>query len=311
MNYLVLEEQGECCLLVDTRAMGRHPVFFANLLSGCQLTDVFGRRHEPLHVWQSIQEGRWTALLAGNLCQSIPEDLTAAMQHGVVAIKRAVTRKDGICTVFTEREGELLVQKCTLEQAAGGLLAGQRILPGVACDMYLRRLAARGDWEWWHAFIRAFVAEVFARYSTDDEHLSGMAIDAIARNAVIDDLAGISFFDLEFSEYGDIPKTFYIYRLCLSLMGHRAEYMRNSGFTCLYEFYSHLCTHFVLDAGRYFSDVRREVAFQAWVSGRPAKKPGYFRGLRPFAPGLSARQKVGRIRLRFAVLAGRLRDILS
>ena len=89
MNYLVLEEQGECCLLVDTRAMGRHPVFFANLLSGCQLTDVFGRRYEPLHVWQSIQEGRWTALLAGNLCQSIPEDLTAAMQHDVVAIKRA------------------------------------------------------------------------------------------------------------------------------------------------------------------------------------------------------------------------------
>lgn len=311
MSYLVLEENGDCCLLADSEAIGRHPVFFSNLLSGFQLTDVAGARRDPLHVWQSIRDGSWQSLLAGNLRSAMPEDLAAVMRPGVVAIKRVTTRQDGVCTIFWECDGELHVDKCSLAQADHRGLTGQRILPGLACDMYLRQLAAGGNWALWLDFVRGFVAEVFARYSTDDVMLSGIAIDAIARNAVIDEVDGISFFDLEFSEYGDLPRTFYIYRLCLSLMGHRAAYMKGSGFCCLYEFYCYLCANFSLDVGRYFADVRREVEFQAWVTGRPAKAANYFRGLKPFASGLSVRQHIRRMSLRLSMLAGLLRESLT
>lgn len=307
MDYLVFERQGECYLLIAAPAIERHPVFFANLLSGCVLMDAQGHRLDALDVWQAVAAGRWEALLARYLTAHAPRMLEPAMRRDVVAIKRSISRQDGVCTVFQSQGGAVQVLKCTLAQAAEQVLLGQPIFPGVAYDIYLRQLAACGDWLAWRQALRRFVEEVFRRFPLTPDTLQGAAIDAIARNAVLDEGAGIAFFDLEFADYAAPSKTFFIYRLCLSLMGRRAEYLAGSGFTCLYEVYCHLCSCFALDARAYVQDVCREAAFQSWVSGQPIRKVKYGKGLQPFAPGQRLVQKLCRLMYALRLLAMRCR----
>lgn len=305
MAYLVFEEQGECYLLVLAAAVQRHPVFFANLLSGCLLVDAQGRRLDALDVWEAVANGRWQHLLAHYLTLQPPGRMQQALHADVVAIKRAVSRQDGVCTVFQEHEDTLWVCKGTLAQAAEHRLTGLPISPGVAYDMHLRRLAARGDWAAWRQALEGFIEAVFQRFALSADSLQGEAIDAIARNAVLDDRAGIAFFDLEFADYTTPAKTFFIYRLCLSLVGQRGEYLADSGFTCLYELYCHLCACFALDAAAYVADVRREAAFQAWVFARPGKSAKYFKGLQAFAGRQTFTQRLRRLRYALRLLGQR------
>lgn len=302
MAYLVFEEQGEFYLLVVAAAVRRHPIFFANLLSGCLLKDAQGRRLDPLDVWQATKDGSWPDFLARYLTPHVPSVVQQALPSGMVAIKRAASRQDGVCTIFQERDAVVWVRKSTLVEAAEQAVAGQPIFPGVAYDIHLRQLAARGDWMAWLQALEYFVETVFMRFALSGDALQGQAIDAIARNAVLDERAGITFFDLEFSNYTAPAKTFMIYRLCLSLVGRRGEYLADSGFTCLYELYCHLCSRFELDPAAYVLDVRREAAFQAWVCVRPSKAVKYFKGLQAFAPRQSIPQRLRRLRYAFRLL---------
>lgn len=307
MGFLVFEERGECYLLVSAAAIERHPVFFANLLSGCLLVDDLGLRLDPLQIWQAVAAGRWQSLLDRYRSNRAPPALLPAMQSDVVAIKRSVSREDGVCTVFREQAGTLQVLKCTLAQAASARAAGQPIFPGVAYDIHLLQLAANADWSGWRQALQRFVEAVFQRFALDGNRLQADAIDAIARNAVIDEHGEIAFFDLEFADYMPPAKSFYIYRLCLALVGRRGEYLAESGFSCLYELYCHLCACFALEAGAYVEDVRREAAFQAWVTGRRVSKVKYAKGLRPFASGQRLSQKLRRWAYALRLLAARAR----
>jgi hypothetical protein len=300
VGYLVFQERGECCLLIDATAIARHPLFFANLLSGCGLSDDQGRRLDPLTVWQAVAGGSWQALLSAHMAEKVPPAMHAAIQKNLV-IKRSVSREDGICTVFREQDGTLQVSKCPLNQTCVETLAGDPIFPGVAYDIHLRQLAARSDWQAWRQALQQFVEAVFQRFALNQDCLQGEAIDAIARNAVLDEQAGIAFFDLEFADYATPAKTFFIYRLCLSLAGRRAEYLADSGFSCLYELYGHLCDSFGLRPA-YLADVRREAEFQAWVAGRPVGKVKYARGLRPFGQ----RHRLRCLNYRLRLLAARV-----
>lgn len=307
MGYLLFEERGECCLLVDTAAMERHPVFFANLLSGCRLSDAQDRCLDPLDIWQAVAAGAWQRLLSRHMAEQAPPAMRAAIQKNLV-IKRSVSREDGICTVFREQGGTLKVSKCSLVQAGEDALAGQPILPGVAYDIYLRQLAAKADWQGWRQALQRFVEAVFQRFALSASCLRGEAIDAIARNAVWDEQAGIAFFDLEFADYTTPAKTFFIYRLCLSLAGRRSDYLAGSGLSCLYEMYRYLCDCFGLDSRAYLEDVRREAAFQAWVAGRPVGKVKYGRGLRPFSKRQRPSQRLWRWSHALRLLAARIAD---
>lgn len=305
MKYLVFKAQGECYLLVLAAAVQRHPIFFANLLSGCLLVDAQGRRLDALDVWEAVANGRWQNLLARYLTLQAPCVMQQVLHPNVVAIKRTVSRQDGVCTLFQEREGSVWVCKGTLAEAADQTLVGLPISPGVAYDMHLRQLAARGDWSAWCQALECFVEAVFLRFALSADSLQGQAIDAIARNAVLDERAGIAFFDLEFTDYTAPAKTFFIYRLCLSLVGRRGEYLADSGFTCLYELYCHLCVCFSLDSAAYVADVRREAAFQAWVCARPDKPVKYFKGLQAFARRQTFAQRLRRLRYALRLLGQR------
>ncbi len=308
MAYLVFEERGECYLLVAAAAIDRHPVFFANLLSSSALVaDAQGRRLDALEVWEAVFAGRWHSLLAHYHALEAPTALRAVLQSRVLAIKRSVARKEGVYTIFHERDGVVWVLKCTQEQAVGPALLGGPIFAGVAYDIHLRQLAARGDWLGWRQALQCFVEDVFARFALTEDSLQGEAIDLLARNAVLGERANIVFFDFEFAGYGSPSKTFFIYRLCLSLAGRRTEYLAGSGFTCRYELYCYLCACFALDSSTYVEDLRREAAFQAWVSGKSIKRVKYFKGLQPFALKQTLAQKLRRLRYALQLLALRYR----
>lgn len=308
MAYLVFEEQGECYLLVAAAAIDMHPVFFANLLSSSALVaDAQGRQLDALAVWEAVATGRWQRLLAHYHVLEAPPALRAALQSGVLAIKRTVARKDGVYTIFHECDGAVWVLKCTQERAAGAALLGEPIFAGVAYDIHLRQLAACGDWSGWRQALFLFVEDVFVRFALTEDSLQGEAIDLLARNAVLDEQENIAFFDVEFADYEAPSKTFFIYRLSLSLVGRRAEYLAGSGFTCRYELYCHLCKCFALDASTYIENVRREAAFQAWVSGKSIKRVKYFKGLQPFALKQPLGQKLRRLRYALRLLAQRYR----
>lgn len=310
MGFLAFEDDGECYLVVDASAIERHSLFFANLLSGCLVHDAQGQRVDPLTIWQAVRYGQWASLLNGYYCQNPTAALKLAMRPGVVAVKRSLERQSNICTLFSERDGHLSVEKRPLDCAADPAGATQPIFPGMACELYLCQLAAQGDWARWRQALEQFVATVFSRFALDNERLQGLAIDAIARNAVIDEHGQLAFFDLEFAEYGPLPKSFFIYRLCLSLMGRRAHHLAGSGFSCLYEVYCHLCQHFDLAPDNLCRDVRLEVAFQARISDAQAKRPRYYRVLKPFArqSGLLKHWRNLRYRLCIAWQSVRHRD---
>lgn len=308
MTYLAFEEKGECYLLVNSAAIERHPVFFANLLSSCvTATDAQGRRLDALDVWQAVAAGHWQALLARYRVVQAPSLLQAAVRPGVLALKRSVSRYDGICTIFRECDAVVWVHKYSHIQGGRQTLPGQPIFSGVAYDIYLRQLAARGDWLAWLQAVQRFIEKVFSRFALNADILRGAAVDAVARNAILDDQGEIVFFDLECAEYTTPRKTFFIYRLCCSLVGRNAEYLTGSGFICLYELYFYLCAHFSLDARAYIEDVRCEADFQAWISGQSIKRVKYFKGLKPFALKQPMAQKLRQLRYALRLLAARYR----
>ncbi len=305
MTYLAFEDQGECYLLVDSAAIERHPLFFANLLSSCvSAVDMNGERLDALSIWQAVNTGHWLTLLARYQTLVVTPVLQHFLRPGVMAIKQSSSRQDGVSTIFYECDGKGWVMKLSQAQAKSGelVLLGEPIHPGMAYDIYLRQLAARGDFTAWRHEVKRFISAVFKQFALSGGYLQGAAIDAVARNAVLSEQGDIAFFDLECSEYTTPSKTFFIYRLCCSFEGRNPSYLNGSGFTCRYEIYRYLCAHFTLNASDYVKDVQREAAFQAWVSGQPVKKIKYFKGLQPFVPQQRASQKMRRLLHAFRLL---------
>lgn len=171
MTYLAFEGKGECYLLVKSAAIERYPVLFANLLSSCvTATDAQGERLDALDVWRAV----------------------AAVCPSMLALKRTVSRQDGICTIFHECEAVVWVNKCSQIQG-GQILSGQLIFLGVAYEIYLRQLAARGDWLAWLQAVQCFIEKVFSRFALSADVLRGAAVDAVVCNAILDDQDEIVF----------------------------------------------------------------------------------------------------------------------
>jgi len=290
MSYLVFSKQNVCYLLVDASAVNRHPLFFANLISSC----VSHESLSSLELWRCIFYGSWQIVLGDYIFGAAPDALKRFVRPNVIAIKRAVSRHDEICTIFYELDSGVFVKKCTLASLAGCQLNGSPIFFGMAYDMYLQDFAARQMWEEWRAALLFFIDEAFARFYLDEKVLQGDAIDAVARNAVLNDRGRVDFFDLECAEYTCPSKTFFLYRLCCSIEGRDSGYLAGSGFSCRYELYCYLCDYFSLGSGSYLKDLRGEADFQAWINGRP-KKIKYFKGLKSFGREESLANKFRRL----------------
>lgn len=213
MSYLVFSKQNVCYLLVDASAVNRHPLFFANLISSC----VSHESLSSLELWRCIFYGSWQIVLGDYIFGAAPDALKRFVRPNVIAIKRAVSRHDEICTIFYELDSGVFVKKCTLASLAGCQLNGSPIFFGMAYDMYLQDFAARQMWEEWRAALLFFIDEAFARFYLDEKVLQGDAIDAVARNAVLNDRGRVDFFDLECAEYICPSKTFF-YIVCAALL---------------------------------------------------------------------------------------------
>lgn len=310
MAFLAYPSTTDCSLLVDSSAIGRHPEFFANLLSGCEIVDANGAVVDPLDVWRAVREQRISPLLDTLLTEAVPMVFAALIHEGVVAIKCSSGRAQEVCTLFYEREGGLRVRKhasrldergaCVLLQAG----PEEKVHPGIAFDFFIYQCAIEREWPKLREALTMFIGVAFQRFAAEDSTLIGLAVDAIPRNSVMDSSGALEFFDLEFADYGKVARSFFIYRVCISLMTRRAKLFAGAGFSCLYEVYLYLCQqHDVSPALR--QDVSREAAFQARVQGRSPKKPRYYRVLRPFARhvGLATRLRLLAYRIQIGISA--------
>lgn len=309
MSFLVFPSLSACDLIIRDVALQKYPEFSANIISGCEVRDAERVVLESTAVWDGVFNNNISPQLDAYRANEAPAIFAGLAVGAVVAIKRSATRADNIFTVFVDTPEGLQVAKLPLAllQEGGGaelirLAPKERVYVGVGFDIVLYQKACLKDWAGVFQSLHEFFDEVFTQYSVNVDALQGVAIDMIPRNSLLDASGRVHFFDIEYVGGGHVEKAFFIYRVCISVMGRKGYLFAGCGFDCIYDVYRFLCQHYGLRANIRL-EIKRELEFQCKVSGSSKKKLSFFWALKTFSvkKGLRARleKRLRRMRVQY------------
>jgi hypothetical protein len=292
VKYFAFPSTARCLLLVDMVAAREYPEFLANLLSSCGLVSYEGVER-VLDAWLAVRKGHSHALLEPYLISQLPEALLDTLKDGVLAVKWSEGRAQEISTLFFQRSGRLYVKKC---RGGEEFCAEKIIYEGVAYDMNLYQRALESDWQGFIQGLNIFVSSAFERFSMACDLLTPCAVDAVPRNSVVSSCGEVQFFDLEVTGGTPVDKSFYIYRVCVSVVGRNRGLLKGGHLKCIWDVYRYLCQSQGLKEFCILQDMRREAALQARHTGKKIRKIKRYRPFCGFDEGSSLQ---GRFRLFF------------
>ena len=297
MSFLVFPSLSTCNLIIREVALRKYPEFAANIISGCDIKDSGSAVLESAVVWDMIFNNKDDSSLEAYKVSEVPSMFSALVAENIVALKLSANRADNVCTIFVDAADGLQVIKISLASLLSGdaaelirLAAKESVYAGVGLDILLYQKAHQQDWAGVFQCLQDFFDEVFSRFSVNHETLQATTIDMIPRNALLDMSGRINFFDIEYTDAGQVKKTFFIYRVCLSVMGRKGYLFAGCGYDSIYEVYDYFCKFFGFKSTVKL-EVKREFEFQCKVNGPSKKKISFFWALKPFSvkKGFTAR----------------------
>ncbi len=309
MKFFVFPSLSVCDLIILDATLLKYPDFSANIISGCEVRHSGCAVLEPSAVWEGVFKNTIGVQLDAYRTNDAPAIFAGLVVGDVVAIKRSANRADNVFTIFVDTPEGLQVAKLPLALLLEGggaelirLAPKESVYVGVGFDIVLYQKACLKDWVGVFQSLHDFFDEVFARYSINVDALQGVAIDMIPRNSLLDMSGRVRFFDIEYVGGGHVEKAFFIYRVCLSVMGRKGYLFAGCGFDCIYDIYRFFCQHYGLRTNIRL-EIKRELEFQCEVSGSGKKKLSFFWALKTFSveKGLKARleKRLRRMRVQY------------
>jgi hypothetical protein len=309
LSFLIFPSLSVSALVIHETALLKYPEFAANIISGCEVRGSELVILEPSVVWDGVFNNSIGIQLDAYRARQAPAVFADLLAGNVLAIKRSANRVDNVFTIFVDTPEGLQVTK--LSQAllleGGGeelirLAPKEEVYAGVGIDIVLYRKAGLKDWVGVVQCLQGFFDEVFSRYSVSSSALRDVVIDMIPRNALVDVSGRVVFFDIEFVGAGDVEKTFFIYRVCISVMGKKGYLFAGCGFDCIYDVYMFFCKYYALKCDIKL-EIKRELEFQARVNGSSKTKLNFFWALKTFSleKGFAVRfkKRLRRIRVKY------------
>ncbi len=299
MNFLVFPSLSACGLIIRDVALQKYPEFAANIISGYDVRSSGRALLEPSVVWDLVFSNKLESLLDAYKTNVIPSAFSALLTEDIVALKLSANRVDNVCTIFVDGADGFQVVKISLASLLSGdaselirLAPKENVYAGVGLDVLLYQKAYQQDWVGVFQCLQDLFDEVFSRFSVSNEALQSTTIDMIPRNALLDMSGRINFFDIEYIDAGQVKKTFFIYRVCLSVMGRKGYLFSGCGYDSIYDVYNYFCEFYGYKSTLKL-DVSREFEFQCKVNGPSKEKVSFFWALKPFSvkKGLVVRLK--------------------
>ena len=168
----------------------------------------------------------------------------------VVACLLSRSRKHNVLTKFYGDKKNVWADKYFVDSDSSIMELSDRIsavvetcqpwLSGEGLERKLELYALTGDWPSFCGLLNRFIGCVYREFNHDDSHISGLALEAIARNCIIES-GNFSFFDLEYRSSKPIQKSYFILRVCYHLFGQNSFLLADSPFENYKKMYEYFC----------------------------------------------------------------------
>lgn len=249
-----------------------------------------GSAADIVRVWDNVFQGGGD-FFSGSICFSI---------SGVELIAIEVSEKYGVltCMVFFSCDDRVFVRKAPVSDFVfeKSFLCDSAVpvFPGQSGDVFLYRFVALSDWPgFWRAF-DFLVRIALDRFSVGDGFLESRAVDAMPHNSVFGEF-GICFFDLDVAGSDFLCRSFYIYRVCHTLIMRDPFSFSGCGYTCFADLYLAVCARLGV-RGDLFGSVRKEFDLQRLYAPASVSRVKLYKAFRGFEPEVSLTPKLRMMR---------------
>lgn len=214
----------------------------------------------------------------------LDEDLHAELfrraDKGEVAWIFYPTRRDKVETVFSFRGDVCLVEKRVLHRAWRGpgcrfrqlALPPEPLAKGVSVNLPIAEFVKGGNWKDAFDKLETFFRLLLAAFPLDARGcLPPNMVDALPRNAVINESGALQFFDLEYERKSGVPLSFLIYRALRMDMLFRLPKTQRRNIAFRKE-YGEMCRRLGV-APRFSADAHESKALKRFTSSSPWRLP--------------------------------------